>query len=68
MRKALIKAGREDLIGFGKDCLVRPAPSKPAGDKLQKGKTASKPKDFRKGNKDKPKKSFDKNKTKGKRR
>ena len=68
VRKALIKAGREDLIGFGKDCLVRPAPSKPVGDKLQKGKTASKPKDFRKGNKDKPKKSFDKNKTKGKRR
>ena len=24
VRKALIKAGREDLIGFGKDCLVRP--------------------------------------------
>lgn len=24
VRKALTKAGREDLIGFGKDCLVRP--------------------------------------------
>jgi len=24
VRKALKKAGREDLIGFGKDCLVRP--------------------------------------------
>ena len=26
VRRALIKCGREDLIGFGKDCLVRPAP------------------------------------------
>lgn len=25
VRKALIKAGREDLIGHGRDCLVRPA-------------------------------------------
>ena len=25
VRKALIKCGREDLIGFGKECLVRPA-------------------------------------------
>jgi hypothetical protein len=24
VREALIKAGREDLIGYGKDCLVRP--------------------------------------------
>ncbi|MBR6563802.1 MAG: YgiQ family radical SAM protein [Clostridia bacterium] len=28
VRKALIKAGREDLIGFGKECLVRPEPPK----------------------------------------
>ena len=25
VREALIKAGREDLIGFGEECLVRPA-------------------------------------------
>ena len=31
VREALQKAGREDLIGYGKDCLVRPAPS--GGDK-----------------------------------
>ena len=29
VRKALIKAGREDLIGFGRDCLVRPEQHKP---------------------------------------
>ncbi len=28
VRKALKKAGREDLIGFGKDCLVRPETAK----------------------------------------
>ena len=27
VREALTRAGREDLIGFGKDCLVRPAAS-----------------------------------------
>ena len=31
VREALQKVGREDLIGYGKDCLVRPAPS--GGDK-----------------------------------
>ena len=29
MIEALIKAGREDLIGYGEECLVRPAGSKP---------------------------------------
>ena len=29
VRKALIQAGREDLIGYGKDCLI-PPPGKPA--------------------------------------
>ena len=41
VRKALIKAGREDLIGHGRDCLVRPAvnvQSRPA-----KGKPTNKP-------------------------
>ena len=28
VKKALIKAGREDLIGFGKDCLIPPRPMK----------------------------------------
>ncbi len=28
VRKALKRAGREDLIGFGKECLVRPEPPK----------------------------------------
>ena len=35
VREALLKAGREDLIGFGADCLVRPdrapSPKKPQG-------------------------------------
>ncbi|MCR5610488.1 MAG: YgiQ family radical SAM protein [Clostridiales bacterium] len=46
-RKALQKAGREDLIGFGKDALVPPErPSeKPAGKSTKGGKTAQKPKD-----------------------
>ncbi len=41
VRKALIKANREDLIGHGRDCLVRPAvnvQSRPA-----KGKPTNKP-------------------------
>ena len=29
VREALIKAGREDLIGYGEECLVRPAGGKP---------------------------------------
>ena len=33
VREALKKAGREDLIGFGADCLVRPASSHTAGKK-----------------------------------
>ncbi len=40
VRKALRKAGRGDLIGFSKDCLVRPEPpkrfDKPQGDKFKK--------------------------------
>ena len=31
VREALIKAGREDLIGYGADCLVRPAGGRPTG-------------------------------------
>ena len=36
VREALVIAGREDLIGFGKNCLVRPAP----GETDQYGRTA----------------------------
>ena len=42
VREALRKLGREDLIGFGPECLVRPErapfPKKNGGQKLQKGK------------------------------
>jgi len=31
VRKALVDAGREDLIGFGRHCLIRPAGRKQAG-------------------------------------
>ena len=31
VREALVKAGREDLIGYGEECLVRPAGGKPQG-------------------------------------
>ena len=31
VREALTKAGREDLIGYGADCLVRPAGARPTG-------------------------------------
>ena len=30
VREALVKAGREDLIGYSEDCLVRPAPDRSA--------------------------------------
>ena len=33
VREALIKAGREDLIGFGRECLIRP----PGGQRIQNG-------------------------------
>lgn len=39
VREALVKAGREDLIGFGEDCLVRPAYSKQANFSKQPNKT-----------------------------
>jgi len=44
VRKALKKAGREDLIGFGNDCLVRPEPPKRFGNKTSniKGKADNK--------------------------
>ncbi len=40
VREALTLAGREDLIGFGKDCLVRPATEKRPSPDLKKGKSA----------------------------
>lgn len=43
VRKALIKAGREDLIGFGKECLVRPEQPK------KYGKSSAKPVNKTKG-------------------
>lgn len=53
VRKALIKAGREDLIGMGKECLVRPFnnANKSSGSKLPPNKTSIKKspeKDFKK--------------------
>ena len=48
VREALQKAGREDLIGYGPECLVRPAGGKPQGNAQSKqgkpqGKSAPKP-------------------------
>ena len=37
VREALLKAGREDLIGTGFKCLIRPWPPKPAGSKSPAG-------------------------------
>ena len=37
VREALLKAGREDLIGTGSKCLIRPWPPKPAGSKSPAG-------------------------------
>mgnify|MGYP004562861145 FL=1 len=37
VREALLKAGREDLIGTGPKCLIRPWPPKPAGSKSPAG-------------------------------
>ncbi|MBR7097874.1 MAG: YgiQ family radical SAM protein [Clostridia bacterium] len=47
VREALLKAGRPDLIGFGKECLVRPA-HKPQNNKSQNNKP-KKPKTQQKG-------------------
>ena len=46
VREALEKAGRQDLIGFGKECLIRPYPPKKdagkPGGKQETGKSAGK--------------------------
>ena len=46
VREALEKAGRQDLIGFGKECLIRPYPPKKdagkPGGKQEARKTAGK--------------------------
>ena len=46
VREALEKAGRQDLIGFGKECLIRPYPPKKdagkPGGKQETGKSAAK--------------------------
>lgn len=45
VKEALRKAGREDLIGYGAKCLIRPVPPKPGagGGKKQVGSGAGKP-------------------------
>lgn len=45
VKEALRKAGREDLIGYGPKCLIRPVPPKPGagGGKKQVGSGAGKP-------------------------
>ena len=45
VKEALRKAGREDLIGYGAKCLIRPVPPKPGagGRKKQVGAGAGKP-------------------------
>lgn len=45
VKEALRKAGREDLIGYGAKCLIRPVPPKPgaSGGKKQVGSGAGKP-------------------------
>ncbi len=42
VREALIKCGREDLIGYTKDCLVRPASTGAPQNKKSQGNTAQK--------------------------
>lgn len=45
VKEALRKAGREDLVGYGAKCLIRPVPPKPGagGGKKQVGSGAGKP-------------------------
>ena len=46
VREALKRAGREDLIGYGKNCLIRPVPPKPRAyrpERSARAKAASKP-------------------------
>ncbi len=51
VREALTRAGREDLIGYGEECLVRPAGGKPQNFGKTSSKGSSKPKpDGRKTN------------------
>ena len=41
VRKALLQAGREDLIGYGKECLIPPRPPKDSG-KSDRGRSGRK--------------------------
>ena len=41
VREALTKAGRTDLIGFGKECLVKPAPQRGVNPRFQERKKAN---------------------------
>lgn len=43
VREALVKAGREDLIGFGPECLIPPRKIKPKDFKKSEGKKNSNP-------------------------
>ena len=43
VREALHMAHREDLIGYGKECLLRPASRKPEGKPHRKGKEPERP-------------------------
>ena len=42
--KALRKAGREDLIGWGKECLIAPYERRPAAKKTEAKKPEARPK------------------------
>jgi activator of HSP90 ATPase len=41
VREALVKAGREDLIGYGEDCLVKPEASRVSSANSHKEKSGS---------------------------
>ena len=43
VREALHVAHREDLIGYGKECLLRPASRKPEGEPRRRGKEPERP-------------------------
>ena len=61
VREALVKAGREDLIGFGEECLVRPAGGKGNYAPKNGGNRLSAPKNQSRGAKNgsnSPKKQF----------
>lgn len=68
VKKALIKAGREDLIGSGKDCLIPAKPPRNNSGKKVKSNISKKIQNNTRSNEDAPKRKSNHSKSSRKKR